>query len=51
MAQYCARLGQLDEAKQWLGKALLVASDLEEVERLRKMAMENPDLDPVRRMP
>jgi len=51
LAQYCARLGQTDQAKQWLGKALLVASDTEEVERLRRMALEDPDLEPLRRMP
>jgi predicted Zn-dependent protease len=51
LAQYCARLGQIDQAKQWLGKALLAAAGLEGVERLRKMALEDPDLEPLRRMP
>ena len=51
LAQYCARLGQIDQAKQWLGKALLAADGLEEVENLRKRAMEDPDLEPLRRMP
>jgi predicted Zn-dependent protease len=50
LARYSARLGQMDEAKQWLGKALLVASDMEEAERLRKRAMEDPDLEPLRKM-
>ena len=51
LAQYCARLGQIDQAKQWLGKALLAADGPEAVNRLRKMAMEDPDLEPLRRMP
>jgi predicted Zn-dependent protease len=50
LAQYCARLGQLDQAKQWLGKALLAADGLEAVNRLRKMALEDPDLEPLRKM-
>lgn len=51
LAQYCARLGQIDQAKQWLGKALLAADGFEAVNRLRKMALEDPDLEPLRRMP
>ncbi|MCX6927107.1 MAG: tetratricopeptide repeat protein [Verrucomicrobia bacterium] len=51
LAQYCARLGQIDQAKQWLGKALLAADGLEAVNRLRKMALEDPDLEPLRKMP
>ena len=51
LAQYCARLGQIDQAKQWLGKALLAADGLEAVNRLRKIALEDPDLEPLRRMP
>ena len=49
LAQYCAKLGQIDEAKEWLGKALLAADGPEAVNRLRKMAMEDPDLEPLRR--
>jgi predicted Zn-dependent protease len=51
LAQYCARLGQIDQAKQWLGKALLAADGIEEVEKLRQRAMEDPDLEPLRRIP
>jgi predicted Zn-dependent protease len=51
LAQYCARLGQIDQAKEWLAKAFLSADDLLGVERLRKMALEDPDLEPLRRMP
>jgi predicted Zn-dependent protease len=51
LARYCCGLGQADQAKQWLGKALLVAADMTEVERLRRMAMEDPDLEPLRKMP
>jgi predicted Zn-dependent protease len=51
LAQYCARLGQIDLAKQWLGKALLAADGFEAVNRLRKMALEDPDLEPLSRMP
>ncbi len=51
LARYCARLGQIDEAKQWLGRALLAADGSEAVEKLRKRAMEDPDLEALRRMP
>jgi predicted Zn-dependent protease len=51
LAQYCARRGQIDQAKQWLGKALLAADGFEAVNRLRKMALDDPDLEPLRRMP
>lgn len=51
LAQYCAKLGQIDLAKQWLGKALLAADGMEAVNRLRKRALEDPDLEPLRRMP
>jgi predicted Zn-dependent protease len=51
LARYCARLGQIDKAKQWLGRALLAAEGSEAVERLRKRAMEDPDLEALRRMP
>ena len=37
LARYYCGLGQVREAKKWLGKALLVAKDLEEVQRLRKL--------------
>jgi predicted Zn-dependent protease len=47
LARYCARLGQIDQAKQWLGKALLAADGMEGVEKLRKRAMEDPDLEPL----
>jgi len=42
LARYCVRLGELDQAKQWLGKALLAADGTEELEKLRKKAMEDP---------
>jgi predicted Zn-dependent protease len=51
LARYCCGLGQVKEAEQWLGKALLVASDMEETEQLRQMALEDPALEPLRRMP
>jgi hypothetical protein len=44
LARYCCGLGQVKEAEQWLGKALLVAADLEELERVGKLALEDPDL-------
>jgi len=47
LARYCAKLGQIDQAKQWLGKALLAADGLEAVKNLRKMALEDPDLGPL----
>ena len=49
LARYCARLGQTDQAKQWLGKALLAAEGMEAVEKLRKRAMEDPDLEALRK--
>jgi len=49
LARYCAKLGQIDQAKQWLGKALLAADGMEGVDKLRKRAMEDPDLEPLRR--
>ena len=51
LAQYCARLGETNQAKQWLGKALLAADGIEELEKLRKRAMQDPDLGPLRLMP
>jgi len=51
LARYCVRLGQVDEAKQWLGKAFLIAGDMEEVERLRKRALEDPDFEELRKTP
>ena len=48
LARYCGGLGQVREAKQWLGKALLAAKDTEEVQRLRKLALEDPALEPLR---
>jgi predicted Zn-dependent protease len=51
LARYCARLGQIDQAKQWLGKALLAADGPEAVNRVRKMAQEDPDLEPLGKMP
>ena len=48
LARYCCGLGQTDQAKQWLGKALLVAADIGEVERVRNMALEDPALESLR---
>ena len=39
LARYCCGLGQIDEAKRWLGKALLAADGLEELARLRNLAL------------
>ena len=51
LAQYCARLSQFDQAKEWLAKAFLSADGMEAVNRLREMALEDPDLEPLGRMP
>ena len=51
LARYCARLGELDQAKQWLGKAFVAADGMEELKKLVKKAMEDPDLGPLRMMP
>jgi uncharacterized protein HemY len=48
LAQYCCGLGQIDEAKRWLGKALLAANGVEELARLRNLALEDPRLEPLR---
>ena len=47
LARYCSRLGQIDQAKQWLDKALLAAEGTEAVENLRKLVSEDPDLEPL----
>jgi len=47
LARYCARLGQIEQAKQWLGKALLAAEGVEGVEKLSTMALDDPDLKPL----
>jgi tetratricopeptide (TPR) repeat protein len=51
LARYCCGLGQVKEAAQWLRKALLAASDPEEVDWLRKMALQDPALQALRRVP
>ncbi len=51
LARYCCGLGQVQEAKQWLGKALLVPTDPAEVDRVRKLAMEDPALALLRTEP
>lgn len=51
LARYCARPGQTDQAKRWPGKALVVAVGMVEVQRLREMALEDPDLKPLKKMP
>jgi uncharacterized protein HemY len=48
LARYCCGLGQLDEAKHWLGKALLAADGVQELARLRNLAIEDPALAPLR---
>jgi len=48
LARYCCGLGQIEEAKRWLGKALLAADGVEELARLRNLALEDPHLEPLR---
>lgn len=48
LARYCTKLGQIDEAKQWLGRALLAADGIQAVDKLRTKAMEDPDLEGLR---
>jgi uncharacterized protein HemY len=51
LARYCSKLGQVVEAQQWLGKALLAADGIEELRRVRDLALGDPDLEPLRKMP
>lgn len=44
LACYCCQLGQLDEARHWLARAV-AASNLD---RIRTMALADPDLQPMR---
>lgn len=45
LACYAAQLGRLDEAWDWLHKAMEAAED---VQAIKKMAMADKDLDPIR---
>jgi predicted Zn-dependent protease len=44
LALFSARLGELDEARSWLEKALACAKDKTESDRLKTRAMTEPDL-------
>ena len=45
LACYCCQLGELKESLQWLGKAI----DLAGKKEIRLMALEDPDLEPLRK--
>ncbi len=44
LACYCAQLGQLDAAKEYLGKSY----DLGDAKQIRRMALDDDDLKPLR---
>ena len=48
LACYCARLGQITEAKGWLTLALANAKTDQERERIKLRAQKEPDLEPIR---
>jgi len=47
MACYACHLGELEEAKIWLGLAFLKAETPDAVHRLKSKALEEPDLKPI----
>jgi tetratricopeptide (TPR) repeat protein len=47
-ACYCAQLGRLDEARDWLRRALAIARMDGNETTLRLQAVEDPDLEPLR---
>jgi tetratricopeptide (TPR) repeat protein len=49
LACYCAQLGQLAEAKGWLEKAFATTASSEDMKCLNRMALEDPDLEPLRK--
>jgi len=48
VACYCARLGQLNEAKGWITLALAHATTDAERDRIKQRAQAEPDLEPIR---
>jgi len=48
LARIYARLEQPFEAEEWFGRALLAASSLKEVKRLRDLALQDPDIKRLR---
>jgi hypothetical protein len=46
---YTCQMGRLDDARAWLHRAFAVASLTGEKKRLKIMAQEEPDLEPLRR--
>ena len=47
LACFCARLGQMEEAADWVRKAVELAQDQETFDRLRRWVLDEPDLQPV----
>jgi hypothetical protein len=46
---YTCQMGRLEDARAWLHRALAVASVTGTKKRLKQMALEEPDLEPLRR--
>lgn len=44
---YACQLGRLEEAAEWLGRAFTLAARTGEKKRLKLMAMDEPDLEPL----
>jgi hypothetical protein len=47
LACFCARLGQIEEAADWVRKAAERAEDQDALDRLRRWVLDEPDLQPV----
>jgi hypothetical protein len=47
LACFCAQLGQIEEAADWVRKAVERAEDEEMLDRLRRWVLDEPDLQPV----
>jgi len=47
LACYACQLGLLPESQNWLGRALAIAAKVGERGRIKKMALEDPDLKPL----
>lgn len=48
LACYCAQLGRLPEARDWLRRSFSVAGDIRQRKELRVRALQDPDLAPLR---
>lgn len=47
LACYCAQLGQITEARDWLEKAFTNAASEQDKKRVKLRALDDPDLEPI----